>query len=124
MRITYDIALLQLVNFIALIVLFTNLDPEEMPEIVQKMFTTYWLLIVCSVVFGVISGMFRFDGNIVEVISILFVIIKMMCVSIISIKLYSKFRNFKKVTRDSYVVMVTTFSAYLGILILTVLRHI
>ena len=92
---------LQFINFIALIVLFTNLNPKDMPRIVQNSFTIYWLLIVCSIIFALVFRIFGITGDIEIGLRVLFTILKLVCLSVISIKMYANIKNLRRDVRLS-----------------------
>ena len=45
--------IIQLINFVFLVILYANLNPDSIKGIVHKMFTIYWITFICYIYFNV-----------------------------------------------------------------------
>lgn len=106
----YVLSIIQLLNFIFLVILYTNLNPNVMKGIVQNMFTIYWITVVCSVVLGLFFALGVKNEELEIGLRLLISITKLVSMIVISIKLYPNLEKLNKVARVSYLVMATTLS--------------
>lgn len=115
---------LLLLNFIFLIILYTNLNPNVMKGIVQNMFTIYWITVVCSLALGMFFALGVKNGEIEIALRLLINIIKLVSMIVISVKLYPNLEKINKVARVSYLVMTTTLSISLVSFIVMFIRNV
>ena len=104
--------ILQLLSFIALVSLFTNLEPSDMSNIIRKLFAIYCGLIICSLFFSILFDTETIVGDFEIGLKIVLSLIKFLVISVLLIKIYPILNSISRRAKASYTIMITTWSIY------------